>query len=545
MAVAPAAEEDVRPSLGAGDFAPAPRNWRWVDSVPFAKRTGETTEASPAGTILLNTPGKNSRGNLFTAREHGDLDMELEFMMAPGSNSGVYLQGRYEVQLLDSFGVANPQYSDCGGIYQRWDERRPPGQEGYQGHPPALNACKPPGAWQRLRIEFRAPRFDAAGRKVKNARFVKVTLNGATLHENTDVTGPTRAAAFADENPAGPLMIQGDHGAVAIRNLRYLAAAPGMASVAPAADPLQWTNPIAKDRADPHVFLHADGWYYFTASVPEYDRIELRRARTLGGLTAAEPKVIWRKHADGPMSKHIWAPEIHFIGGKWYVYFAAGEAKRIWNIRMYVLENDSTNPLEGTWTEKGLLKTDRDSMTLDATTFEHRGVRYLAWAQTEPKKSASNIYLAKMDTPWSITGGQVKIAEATLPWELRQFKVQEGPAVLIKNDRVFMTYSTNSTDWKYCMGLLIARADADLLDPKSWTKSSGPVLDSDPQTNQWGPGHNGFTTTPDGETDILVYHSRNYKYEGKDPLNTGDRATHVRIIRWHPDGTPDFGAPTP
>lgn len=223
MAVASAAEEGVRLSLGAGDFAPAPRNWRWVDAVPFAKGAGETPEGSPAGMILLNTPGKDSRGNLFTAREHGDLDVELEFMMAPNSNSGVYLQGRYEVQLLDSFGVANPQYSDCGGIYQRWDKHRPPGQEGYEGHPPALNACKPPGVWQRLRIEFRAPRFDHEGRKVENARFVKVTLNGATLHENINVTGPTRAAAFSDEKNAGPLMIQGDHGAVAIRNLRYLA----------------------------------------------------------------------------------------------------------------------------------------------------------------------------------------------------------------------------------------------------------------------------------------------------------------------------------
>src|SRR5690606_16171106 len=101
-----------------------------------------------------------------------------------------------------------------------------------------------------------------------------------------------------------------------------------------AADPLQWTNPIAAQRADPHVILHTDGYYYLTATVPEYDRIELRRARTLGELSTAEPKVIWRKHADGPMGAHIWAPEIHFIDGKWYVYFAAGETKRIWNIRM-------------------------------------------------------------------------------------------------------------------------------------------------------------------------------------------------------------------
>src|SRR5690606_32198159 len=131
-----------------------------------------------------------------------------------------------------------------------------------------------------------------------------------------------------------------------------------------AADPLQWTNPIAAQRADPHVILHTDGYYYLTATVPEYDRIELRRARTLGELSTAEPKVIWRKHADGPMGAHIWAPEIHFIDGKWYVYFAAGETKRIWNIRMYVLETTSANPLQGEWTEKGRIKMNWESFTL-------------------------------------------------------------------------------------------------------------------------------------------------------------------------------------
>ena len=170
---------------------------------------------------------------------------------------------------------------------------------------------------------------------------------------------------------------------------------------------------------------------------------------------------------------------------------------------------------------------------------------YLVWSQRPPKAPGSNLYIAKMDTPWSITGDQVKIAEATLPWELRQHHVAEGPAVLIKNGRVFMTYSTNSTDYKYCMGLLTASADADLLDPKSWTKSPEPVLDTDEQAGQWGPGHNCFTTTPDRKTDILVYHARNYKYDGKDPLNTGDRATRAQVVRWCPDCTPDFGTPVP
>jgi GH43 family beta-xylosidase len=317
--------------------------------------------------------------------------------------------------------------------------------------------------------------------------------------------------------------------------------------VAPAsgADPLHWTNPIVPQRADPHVFLHRDGYYYFVATVPEYDRIELRRARTLGELTTAAPKVIWRRHAHGPMGAHIWAPEIHFLNGRWYVYFAAGDAEAIWNIRMYVLENSSPNPLEGTWTEKGQIKMNWESFTLDATTFENRGTHYLVWAQSgqDPKITGTGIYIAKMDTPWSITGKQVAITLPELPWERVGYNVNEGPAVLQKNGRIFLTYSASATDANYCLGMLTASDTADLLDPKSWTKSPEPVFKSNPATSQYGPGHNGFTTTPDGKTDILVYHDRNYEKIQGDPLNNRDRATRAQVIRWKPDGTPDFGVP--
>jgi len=305
----------------------------------------------------------------------------------------------------------------------------------------------------------------------------------------------------------------------------------------------QWTNPILRQRADPHVTLHSDGWYYFTATVPEYDRIELRRARTLGGLTTAEPKVIWRKHALGPMSHHIWAPEIHFIDGKWYVYFAAGRAEAIWDIRQYVLECDAANPLEGTWVEKGQIKMNWESFTLDATTFEHQGVRYMAWAQSVPEESGTRIFMAKMDTPWSISGTQVAITKPDLPWERIGHNVNEAPAFIHRNGRLFMTYSASATDSNYCLGMLTADEDADLLDPKSWRKSPQPVLKSHRETSQYGPGHNCFTTTPDGKTDILVYHARNYEHIVGDPLGNPDRATSAQVLRWNDDGTPDFGVP--
>lgn len=199
----------------------------------------ETKLASTAGTgVALNGPAGKTN-HLVTKEQYGDIEAHIEFMVPKGSNSGVYFQGRYEIQVLDSWGVETPKYGDCGGIYQRWHEE--PGleeaQRGYEGRAPRVNAARPPGAWQSFDVVFRAPRFDAEGKKIANAAFVKVSLNGVVVHENEEVTGPTRAAAFSDEKPAGPLMLQGDHGPVAYRNIRIrrLAAAPDSIAAPPAA----------------------------------------------------------------------------------------------------------------------------------------------------------------------------------------------------------------------------------------------------------------------------------------------------------------------
>jgi len=307
---------------------------------------------------------------------------------------------------------------------------------------------------------------------------------------------------------------------------------------APAAAP-EWTTPLVRQRADPWV-LRADDAYYFIATVPEYDRIELRRASSLGELGAAEAKVIWRKHASGPASHHIWAPELHRIGGKWYVYFAAGRAEDIWAIRMYVLECADADPLTGTWTERGQLTSNWESFSLDATTFEHRGTRYLVWAQHDPVFGGNTcLYIARMDTPWSITGKQIRITAPELPWEVIGFKVNEGPAVLVRNGKVFITYSASATDANYCIGLLTADENADLLDAASWKKSPVPIFASSGAARVFGPGHNSFTTLPDGR-DVLVYHARDYRDIQGDPLNNPDRHTRASLVRWQADGTPAF-----
>lgn len=165
-----------------------------------------------SGVLVNGTNGRTE--NLYTSAEHGDVVAHVEFMVPQGSNSGVYFQGRYEIQILDSWRVEKPKYGDCGGIYQRWADG-----QGFEGHPPRINASRPPGAWQSFDVVFRGPRFDEDGKKVANATFVKVVHNGVVVHENVEVTGPTRAAGFSDEKPTGPLMLQGDHGPVAYRNM--------------------------------------------------------------------------------------------------------------------------------------------------------------------------------------------------------------------------------------------------------------------------------------------------------------------------------------
>lgn len=172
--------------------------------------------------VLVNLPDKKHPGqDLFSQAEYGDVELELDYMMAPGANSGIYLEGRYEVQLLDSWAVTAPRAGDNGGIYERWDDHRPQGQQGYEGYAPRVNASRAPGLWQHMKISFRAPRFDAAGRKTANARMLRVELNGVLIHDNVELMGPTRGSiGRGDEKPAGPLRFQGDHGAVAFRNIR-------------------------------------------------------------------------------------------------------------------------------------------------------------------------------------------------------------------------------------------------------------------------------------------------------------------------------------
>jgi len=332
-----------------------------------------------------------------------------------------------------------------------------------------------------------------------------------------------------------------------------LAATAGPAAAAAAPQPVltdaqvygvTTRDPLVLNRADPFVTPRTDGTYFFTGSVPEYDRLVVRGAPTLEGLADAEESVIWRRPTSGVTGGYVWAPELHRIDGRWYVYFAAGDAGAPFDIRMYVVESPLADPRDPAgWSAPREVTTPWGSFKLDATTFTHRGQRYYVWAQAEPEIAVNtSLYIARMSSPSDIADEPVRISTPTLAWERQGFAVNEGAAVLVRNGRVFMTYSASATDARYAMGLLTADEDADLLDPASWSKSPEPVFRSHAPTSRFGPGHNSFTTTPEG-LDVMVFHARDYEQITGDPLFDPNRHARAQRLYWAPDGTPLFGVP--
>jgi hypothetical protein len=203
-------------ALTPESFVKVGKNWSTAANATADFTKDDDLKATRGSGILVNNPTSSNRDHLVTKQEFGDLELELDVMMAKNSNSGIYLQGRYEIQLFDSWKKTALNFSDIGAVYSRWTDAR----ENYEGTPPVMNVAKAPGLWQHLDIKFRAPRFNANGEKIANARFEEVYLNGVLVQQGASVTGPTRSSMFEDEKPLGPIMIQGDHGPVAIRNLR-------------------------------------------------------------------------------------------------------------------------------------------------------------------------------------------------------------------------------------------------------------------------------------------------------------------------------------
>lgn len=304
----------------------------------------------------------------------------------------------------------------------------------------------------------------------------------------------------------------------------------------------KYNTPFISQRADPYV-CKVNGEYYFTASVPEYDRIVLRKSRTLDGLAKVLEIVVWKKHEKGIMSKHIWAPELHFLQEKWYIYYAGGEADDPWAIRPYVLECAGGDPLKDPWIERGMvIPADEFSFhdfSLDMTIFENKGKLYCVWAEkVNVGKKISNLYLAEMKTPLELASQQVLLTTPDYPWERVGFWVNEGPSVLKHEHMLYLTYSASETGIDYCVGMLSIDMDGQLLDPRQWKKERQPVLKTDFKKGILGPGHNSFVQDENGQ-DIMFYHARQYDEIIGDPLYDPNRHTFRMKIEWN-DRVPLF-----
>ncbi|GAB3586021.1 glycoside hydrolase family 43 protein [Hymenobacter daeguensis] len=319
------------------------------------------------------------------------------------------------------------------------------------------------------------------------------------------------------------------------------------ATKAPAAT---FTNPLLPSGADPWTIYH-DGYYYYTNTTG--NNLTLWKTRSLAELKTAEKKVVWTPPATGPNSREIWAPELHYLRGKWYLYYAA-DAGTNQTHRLWVLENSSPDPLQGTWIDRGKIADPaNDKWAIDGSLFEHKGQLYFIWSGWEGDTNGrQSIYLAPMKSPWELAGPRVKVSSSTYAWEQHgdlknpndppHVDVNEGPEVLRHGDKLFLIYSASGcwTDF-YALGMLTASVSSDVLNPASWTKSPEPVFQQSAANKVYAPGHNSFFTSPDGKENWLLYHANDEPGQGCGRF----RSPRMQPFTWRADGTPDFGLPVP
>jgi GH43 family beta-xylosidase len=308
-----------------------------------------------------------------------------------------------------------------------------------------------------------------------------------------------------------------------------------------------FTNPLLPSGADPWNIYYG-GYYYYTNSMQ--DSIVIWKTKNLSDLATAQRVTVFIPPSGTNYSKELWAPEIHFIDKKWYVYFAAdnGENK---NHRIYVLENASRDPMKGNWILKGKLKDDKNKWAIDGSVFYYKSKLYFVWAGWEDDVNGQqNIYIAKMKNPWTLEGKRVKISSPVLDWEMDgdlndadnppHVNVNEGPEALIHGNRLFLIYSASGcwTD-SYALGLLSFNDKKNVLDSSAWIKSLQPVFKKSIANGVYAPGHNSFFKSPDGKEDWILYHANAKPGQGCGMK----RSPRAQKFTWNKDGTPFFGEP--
>lgn len=324
--------------------------------------------------------------------------------------------------------------------------------------------------------------------------------------------------------------------------------------VSHARDNSTFTNPLLPTGPDPWV-EYKDGVYYYMNTTGK--NLTLWKTHTMADLKSAPKKIVWMPPASGPYSHDIWAPEIHFLQAKWYIYFAAdagtNDTHRIW-----VIENSSPDPFEGEWEFKGKVTDASDKWAIDPSVFEDRnknqGKLYLIWSGWEGDQNGTqNIYIARMSNPWTVESQRTRISTPEYPWEkvgdippvLKEgnpphIDVNEGPEALLHDGKVFVIYSASAcwTD-NYALGMLEADSGSDLLDPAVWKKSRVPVFQQSPKARVYATGHNSFFKSADGKEDWILYHANSEPSQGCG----WHRSPRAQPFTWNSDGAPKFGAP--
>lgn len=306
-------------------------------------------------------------------------------------------------------------------------------------------------------------------------------------------------------------------------------------------------NPLLPSGPDPYSF-YKDGYYYYTHTTG--NRIDLWKTKDFTDLATAPHKTIFKPEPGKEYSKDVWAPEVMFLEGKWYGYFAA-DAKNNLGHRLWVIENSNPDPFEGEWVLKGKITDASDHWAIDGDVFKYKGQLYMTWSgwETDVNKE-QDIYIAKLSNPWTVTGPRVRISQPTYQWEKygdlnapgepSHIDVNEGPQFLQHDKDLFIIYSASAcwTD-TYALGMLRLKPGGDPMNPKAWIKSDKPVFQQSPTNGVYATGHNSFFLSPDGKENWILYHANSNPAEGCGPK----RSSRAQPFTWNADGTPNFGEP--
>ena len=313
----------------------------------------------------------------------------------------------------------------------------------------------------------------------------------------------------------------------------------GTTTIPPVTDTTTFSNPLLASGPDPWV-TQKDNFYYYTQTFG--NRVAILKTAKMSELSTAQVVTVWTPPATGLYSKNIWAPEMIFLQGKWYIYVAADDGTNA-NHRIYVLENASSDPLAGSWEFKGKIADPTDKWAIDGDVFQYNGQLYMLWSGWPGDVNVEqDIYIAKLKNPWTIDGNRVLLSSPTLAWEKMGAPpaVNEGPEGIVHNGKVFITYSASGcwTD-DYSLGLLRLKDGGDPMNASDWTKSSTPIFIKNAGNGAYAPGHNGFFTSKDGTEYWIIYHANSSA-----GLGCGDaRSPRMQKFTWNADGSPNFGEP--